>query len=490
MSARPPVEQSIAQLEATASALMQQGRVSEAIEAHRVLLARAPHLADAWYNLAYLERVARRFDAALVSYGEAEVRGVSGPEDVHVNRAVILSEHLGRDSDARAALEQAIAANPAFLPAWHNLGLLHEDCGDRAAARAAYARARDLDPLGGRAHARLAAIDIVEGDAAGAAARIDRLLQNSDLGADDRAELGFMLGTARDALGDHAGAFDAFVEANRTARALIPPLMRYDRDAQDRLVDDLIRTFPRNDRHAEVAGGDPPLFICGMFRSGSTLCERLLARHSRVTAGGELETIPALVRDRLQPYPHALTGFPDAALDDLRANALRETRARFPHADVLTDKRCDNVLHIGLIKTLFPEARIIHTRRNALDNILSVFFLHFDDNISYGFALDDAVHYYRSYRRVMAHWRALYGEDILDFDYDAVVRDPVAPMTQLLDFCRLDSEPACLTGQPAEGVVRTASAWQVRQPLHTRSSQRWRNYAPFIPEVIAALDGV
>jgi hypothetical protein len=176
-------------------------------------------------------------------------------------------------------------------------------------------------------------------------------------------------------------------------------------------------------------------------------------------------------------------------LDDLRGEGLREVRSRFPAADVLTDKLCVNVLHIGLIKTLFPESRIVHTHRNALDNILSVFFLYFDDSISYGFALDDAVHYYKSYRRLMAHWQSLYGDDILGFDYDAVVRDPEPSMRRLLDFCELATEPACLAGQAADGVIRTASAWQVRQPLNDRSSGRWRNYARHIPKLIAALDG-
>jgi tetratricopeptide (TPR) repeat protein len=476
-------------LRAHAEAMLQGGRAAQAIDAYRALLAQAPDRADDWYNLAWLQRGQRRFAAALDSYGKALARGIANPEEVHVNRAAILSEHLGRDAEAEAELNAAIATNWMFVPAWLNLGLLGEDRGDRAAARAAYARVAAIDPLNGRAQTRLAAIDIVEGQAAAAVARLGVLSANAGLTAEDRAEIGFARGQALDATGDYAAAFAAFADANRTAKALIPPPLRYDRAAQYRLIDNLIAAFPHRGRHARIEGGDPPVFICGMFRSGSTLCERLLARHSRVTAGGELETIPAMVRERLLPYPAEVAVLPDAALDDLRADYLRDLRARFPGADVLTDKRCDNVLHIGLIKTLFPEAKIVHTRRNALDNILSVFFLYFDDSISYGFDLDDAVHYYKTYQRLMAHWQTLYGDDILDFDYDAVVRDPAPSMRALLDFCGLDPEPVCLAGEAATGSVRTASAWQVRQPLNTKSSERWRNYAAHIPEVIAALDG-
>jgi Tfp pilus assembly protein PilF len=474
-------------LRAHAEGLLGGGRAAEAIMAYRALLAEAPDRADDWHNLAWLQRGQRQFAAALASYGEALARGIANPEEVHVNRAAILSEHLGRDAEAEAELNAAIATNALFVPAWLNLGLLGEDRGDRAAARAAYARAAQIDPLNGRAQARLAAIDVIEGQAAAAATRLGALSAKEGLATEDRAEIGFARGQALDAIGDYAAAFAAFAEANRTAKALIPPPLRYDRAAHDRLVDSLIAAFPHRGRHARIEGGDPPVFICGMFRSGSTLCERLLARHSRVTAGGELETIPAMVRERLQPYPAEVAALPDAALDDLRADYLRDLRARFPGGDLITDKRCDNVLHIGLIKTLFPEAKIVHTRRHALDNILSVFFLYFDDSISYGFDLGDAVHYYKAYRRLMAHWKTLYGGDILDFDYDAVVRDPAPSMRALLDFCGLDSEPACLAGEAATGSVRTASAWQVRQPLSTKSSERWRQYAAHIPEVIAAL---
>ena len=467
--------------------MLRQGRVDEGIEAYRTLLISAPHLADAWYNLGYLQRSARQFEAALASYGAALAHGIAGAEDVHVNRAVILAEHLGRDVEAEQELAKAISTSPTFLPAWLNLGLLHEDRGDALGARAAYQRAREIDPTHGRADARLAAIDIAEGKAAQAVRGLEERRAEAGLSQEGAAEIGFMLGNAHDSMGDYAAAFQAFVRANQIAQSVIPPQLRYSHAAHDRFIDDVIGAFPIADRLTSTTDGDPPVFICGMFRSGSTLCERLLARHSRVTAGGELETIPALVASRLQPYPARFAGLPNTGLDALRGEALIEWQARFPQADVLTDKLCANFLHIGLIKTLFPESKIVHTRRHVLDNILSVFFHYFDDSLSYGFSLDDLVHYYNGYRRIMDHWSSLYGKDIFDFDYDAVVRDPETVMRALLDFCGLEPETACLAGEAAQGIVRTASAWQIRAPLHVRSSGRWHNYAAQIPEVIAAL---
>lgn len=127
-----------------------------------------------------------------------------------------------------------------------------------------------------------------------------------------------------------------------------------------------------------------PLFICGMFRSGSTLAEQILARHSRITAGGELEFTPAMIGADRQPYPQTLADASPAKLAKLMQNYLDELRAILPHADLVTDKRVDNFLHIGLIKAIFPDARIVHTTRDPLDNILSIYFLHFAGGVAYG----------------------------------------------------------------------------------------------------------
>jgi hypothetical protein len=182
-----------------------------------------------------------------------------------------------------------------------------------------------------------------------------------------------------------------------------------------------------------------------------------------------------MVSARLQPYPKALAGASQALLAELRQSFLAELRAIHPDADLVTDKRVDNFLHIGLIKSIFPDARIVHTARHPLDNILSIYFLHFADGVGYGASLEDAAHYFGQYRRLMAHWRTRYPGEIFDFSYDLLVTDPEQAIQSLLGFLGLPPEPL-LKQASATKAVRTPSAWQVREPLHTRSSGRWRNY--------------
>ena len=224
-----------------------------------------------------------------------------------------------------------------------------------------------------------------------------------------------------------------------------------------------------------------------MFRSGSTLAEQILAAHSRVAAGGELAFLPSLVRTELAPFPATMPGVTQAQLEQLAARYLDMLARLFPHGERVTDKRPDNFLYIGLIKSLFPDARIVHTVRDPLDNCLSIYFLHLDHGMSYALDLADIAHYYVQYRRLMAHWKTLYGADIFDLDYDALVREPRPAIERLTRFCGLEWEEACLSFEQAARAVKTASVWQVRERLYQRSSGRWRNYAAHIAPLQAYL---
>lgn len=473
-----------------ADSLLAQGRLSEAMAAYRSVVASDPADAEAWYNLGYLLRCDRQFRAALDAYDRSIAAGVDRPEEVHLNRAAILSEFLDADEEAEAELRRALAAAPDFVLAWLNLGNLYEDRGDAIAARAAYDAALAIDPRCGRALARLAVIDVVEGEADVAIGRLTEALADPALPRPDAAESRFALGQSYDARGRYDEAFAAYAEANRLAATLADPRLRYDRAAHHRLIDRLIALPPAP--RAQNGPHDPAtVFICGMFRSGSTLVEQLFSRHSRVTAGGELDLLPAMAATRLLPYPEALVSASDDTLAALRDDYRSHVRALYPDADIVTDKRPDNFLHIGLAKYLFPDARIVHTTRNPIDNILSIYFLYFDDSVAYGHRLDDIVDWYRHYRRLMRHWKTVYGDDIHDIEYDALVTDPRAAMTSLTAFCGLAWEDGVIDpGQRTDALVRTASSWQVRQPIHRRSSQRWRHYAEHLAPILAAVDAI
>ncbi len=470
--------------------LEQAGRLLEAIAVYEQLLAREPALPESWYNLAVLQRRTGRFDAALASYRHALERGVSRPEEVHLNRGVIYSDCLRQDDAAERELETALALNPSYVPALLNLANLKTDLGRRDEALALYERILALDSDCCDALARYAETKPIASADDPLLGRIATMLARPDVALADKATLGFALGKALDGCGAYDDAFAAYAAANRASRdSAGRGAVLYDRRRHERSVDQLIAAF--GSAHASVAApasAHPPLFICGMFRSGSTLTEQVLAGHSRVTAGGEIDFLPRLAQGALAPFPQRMGALGPAQLEAIAGAYRAHLATLFPSAEFVTDKRPENFLYIGLIKTLFPDARIVHTTREPLDNCLSIYFLHLDHRMGYALDLGDIAHYYRQYRRLMAHWKSLYGPDIIDFDYDALVREPRPAVERLLAFCGLEWDENCLAFHRVANAVKTASAWQVREPLYQRSSGRWRNYARHVESLRAALD--
>jgi tetratricopeptide (TPR) repeat protein len=475
------------------------GRFDEAVVAYQRLLARFPDLPDTWFNLAVLQRRLRQFDAALASYRQALDRGVAQPEEAHLNRAVIYSDVLRQEATAVAELQAALALNPRYVPALLNLANLHEDLGHRDEGAALYERALVIDPQCHSALARLAALRTSTGPDADILQRVRTSLARNDIAPADRASLGFVLGTALEKAGAYDESFAAVVEANRQSRLSAGPAgARYDRARQERFVDELIAAFPapvgktpttgNQTQPAGIAPAMQPIFVCGMFRSGSTLVEQILAGHPRIAAGGEIDFLPTIVRTELAPFPASMSGFTPQQAADLAAR-YRELLTRLhPGVERVVDKRPDNFLYLGLIKTLFPDARIVHTTRDPLDVCLSVFFLHLDHQMPYALDLLDIGHYYGQYRRLMAHWHSLYGDDIIDIHYDELVREPRPVVERMLASCGLDWDDACMDFHERANAVKTASVWQVRQPLYQHASGRARNFARHLEALSTYLD--
>jgi tetratricopeptide (TPR) repeat protein len=448
----------------------------EAIRAYKSVVARWPNLADAWYNLGILQRQAREYTQALDSYQKALAAGIARPEEVHLNRAVIYSDFLRDPATATAELQRALSINPYYTAAMLNLANIYDDFGGRAEASTLYAQILDLDRHAYEALARFANAQTPQSIDANLIARLEHALSVAT-SMTDRASLGFALGRLLDLTGQYHRAFAAYTQANRASLASVEGIVgRYDRAEQHAYIERLISSGTATAK-ARSDGAEPrPLFIVGMFRSGSTLTEQLLAGIPGVAAGGEIDFLPHLVCNELQPYFESLSNLSVERMDALAARYRAELTRVSASARFVTDKRPDNFLRIGLIKRLFPDAKIIHTTRNPLDNCLSIFFLHLDQQMSYAMNLADIGHYYREYRRLMAFWSSEFGSDIYDFDYDALVLDPEAQLRRLCEFLGLDW-PGQVPAISSSAAIRTASVWQVREPLYRSSSGRHRHYS-------------
>ncbi len=376
-----------------------------------------------------------------------------------------------------------------------DLGALEEERGDFAAAESAYREALAIDPDSSWGHARLAWLlrgRLPEADLAALEARV------ADPDPDARLRLLYSLATALDARGDRARAVARLREANalqlETSRSRG---LGFDPANRDRFLADVIAAFDPA-FFARVAGAGPatrrPVFVVGLPRSGTTLIEQVLAAHPEVHGAGELN----LARFAFADLPAAL-GVPGASarewLPRLDAPAIRATADAYlerlrlrdgGRAARVVDKLPDNYLYLGLLAALFPDATFIHCRRDLRDTALSCWMTVFQ---SLPWTNDPAhiASVFRGYLRLMDHWRAILPVTIHEVDYEEAVTNLEPVARRLIAALGLAWHPACLEFHRAGGAVRTASAIQVREPVHRRSVGRWKLYEAELADLFAAL---
>lgn len=463
------------------------GRTEDAIEHYRQLLQRQPGLAAAHFNLALLYKKNKRFADAVASYDEAVKLDIKNVQEVWSNMGVLYSE-MRQAGKAAEMFERVLEVDPDYGPALFNRAGLFEEAGERQPAIELYRRILATDPGNAAALARLAYADkITDADDP----LISSLNEAVDTAKEDqpaaREELSFALGKALDDVGKYDEAFAAYRAGNELGKLRNRP---YDRDATEQAFDRLVEVFNAEwIKAAATASTASPVFICGMFRSGSTLVEQILAAHPSITPGGELDLLPWLLARRLGPYPDGAASASPAAMQQLGDEYLSKLQELFPGDGNITDKRPDNFLHLGLIKALFPAARIVYTKRAPLDNCLSVYFQQLGGNLDYATDLENIAHYYLQHERLMKHWSTCFADNIFTVDYDELVRAPEPVLRGLLDYLGLEWDQRSLDFQQAGNLVKTASVWQVREGLHADSSGRWRNYDAYVENIQATLKG-
>jgi hypothetical protein len=224
-----------------------------------------------------------------------------------------------------------------------------------------------------------------------------------------------------------------------------------------------------------------------MPRSGTTLAEQILAAHPAVFGAGELLFWPAAFARYDAPGRREPIG--GSGLAGLAEKYLEKLAGCSGEALRVVDKMPTNFLGLGMIHAAFPNARIIHMRRDPIDTCLSIYFQDVHTAHSYASDLEDLHHYYREYLRLMAHWRSILpAERLLEVPYEGLTQDQEGWSRRMVEFIDLPWDPACLDYHRTERTILTFSNWQARQKIHRNSVQRWRNYSTFIGPLLGLLE--
>jgi len=430
--------------------------------------------ANQWYNFSYYLKKCNSYQKSINSYKISLSFDIEHPEEVYLNIAVIYTDFLNSHDAARVALLKAIECNPSYIPALYNLANLYEDIGEKKLALTQLKRILQIDNRYIEAAIRVVNIDTSLTKNNNLITQLSKNFGNSQFIPQINAEIGYALGHFFDRNHDYATAFKYFKQANYYNGKYLPV---YNENEYENYIDSIINLY--NSDYFEnfpVISTKSVTFICGMFRSGSTLIEQILNGHSKLQSGGELEFYLRFFEDNRLNYPYDTINLSQNVMLKHANDYIDYLRERFTSITGVIDKRPDNFIYLGLIKAMFPNAKFIHTVRQKEDNALSIYFLQLGNKMTYSTQLDNINHYYEQHFRLMEHWKRLFPNNIHTVHYEDVIKNPTHSITNTLAFLDCEWEDDCLNFFNRPTVIKTASVWQVRQPLYSKSVNRYKNY--------------
>jgi tetratricopeptide (TPR) repeat protein len=464
------------------------GKHNDALRAFDQALSVMPDFVEALNNRALSLFMMARPEAALPSLDRALALRPSQAQGWNLRGLVLVA--LNRPLEALESYERALAVDPDCAEALGNKGLLLVELGQAHAAKQALERAIALSPKMVRAHYNLTLSKRLSLDDPAVRSMQALEAEMPTLSEDDQIHLHFALGKV---LADNDRMNAAFIHFQAGAR-LKRRLTTYDEGATLDGVRRRRAAFSQALLRQRRGWGDPspsPVFILGMPRSGTTLVEQILATHPQVFAAGETDAWMAAVRAEAQPVLQSPEWVAEMSAEQTRRLGERylslvgEGRAG---ALRLTNKTPDNFNHIGLIHLALPNARVVHVRRDPIDTCLSCFSKLFGGDLPYTYDLAELGRYYRAYEGLMDHWRKVLPKGVMiDVAYEDLVAKPERQVRRILAHCGLPWEPACLNFHQTQRWIHTASAAQVREPIHQGAIGRWRIDRSLIEPLLTAL---
>ena len=436
-----------------------------------------PYFSLAWDNLAKLYRIQNKLSKSIPAF-ENLIKLDSNNFEALVSLGTIYTK-LARYDDGIDSYKKALLINPNNARVYLSLGHVLKTLGRRDECEKAYEDAIKHFYLSGEAYWSLANLktymfsdDQIK--------NMENALQE-DMHPDELIQMHFALGKAYESRKDYAASFNNYQKGNWNQRKKID----YNSENQKLSTDEQIDFFTTNrdllNKNVGHSASDP-IFILGLPRAGSTLIEQILSSHSQIEGTQELPNILTTSKKiRMQNetvgYPQNILNLSNNEFIKLGKDYIEDTRWARSSKPFFIDKMPNNFFHIGLIKLILPNAKIIDARRNPLDGCFSCFKQYFAKGQHFTYDLDDIARYYKDYLRLMDFWNSLYPDAIYTAQYEHIISNPETEIKSLLKYCNVDFEDSCLEFYKSNRPVKTASSEQVRQPIYKSGLDYWKNYS-------------
>ncbi len=440
-----------------AAVCAQTARRSEADSLWKQALAISPRFLEAQMNLADSLQQAGKLDQAIDFYR----RIVADHSQVFVAKYLLanLLKSKGKFAEASDLYQQVMAQQPGYTQAHFSYSGIHR-------------YQNEMDPHIG---------SMLE------------LYKQDGLRTENKIHLAFALAKAFENIEDYPEAF-RYLQAGNDLRY---KEFNYQIESDKELIQSIIRSFS-----IEAMSGiqitpetsNRPIFIVGMPRSGTTLVEKIISSHSDVYAAGELDYIFALgSRLFLTESRHfqfgPLESYSKQAFELFGKSYLEKIGQLDSRSSRMTDKMPFNMMMIGLIKIALPNAKIIHCVRDAKDTCVSIYKQNFTTgNYRFAYDLKTVGQFHNQYQLLMEHWHRVMPGEIHDVSYEELTHDPEVGIRNLIAACDLEWQDNCLNFDKTDGIIKTASAYQARQPIYTSSVRLWEKYGEYIQPLLDELD--
>ena len=435
-----------------------------------------PHYAEAYIGLAKVHKTKAELEAA-ETYAKKAIEINPNKAEFYQCLAEIYAEQ-GETQQALTYFDDALSMDPESGSAKVSKGNLLAELGETATAEILLSDAT-TDPIKATqlsAHCSLVQLRTIKPNDQSMEALLAIATNIGDLAPNQREYLHFSLGKCYDDIGKWSSAFEQFTQGCQLKRSRI----HYSSEEQAHFAQRIITNFTKDTIEHLRASANPsalPIFVLGMPRSGTTLVEQIIASHPSVYGAGELNHLSRIAVRSIEgaEYPENIIHLTPAICRAMADEYLACLQRHAPEATRITDKMPGNFVVIGLIHALLPHAKIIHVERNPIDTCLSCYTKLFQHGQHFSYDLAELGYFYANYRRIMSHWRSILPSGSwLDVRYERFVSDLESEAKQLITYCDLEWDPACLSFHTLKRQVRTASLTQVRKPIYTSSVERWR----------------
>ena len=320
--------------------------------------------------------------------------------------------------------------------------------------------------------------------------QLEKMTQDEFINDNEKIYMSFALGKAFEDRGEYDKSFTNYQNGN----SLKKEFTKFDLKLFDEECKNQKEVCTRDLFDSKADWGletKEPIFVLGLPRVGSTLIEQILASHSMVEATHELPNILALshklnlrkVQEKTSRYPEILLSLSAPQLKMIGEQYIKDAEIFRTNKPFFIDKMPNNFRHIGLIKLILPNAKIIDIRRNSMSACFSCYKQLFAEGQEFTYDFGDLAGYYNNYVELMEHWNQVLPNQILSIKYEDLVNDFENSVNKILNYCNLDFEDECLSFYKNKRSVRTPSSEQVRQPIYKKGLDYWKNYDVYLGDL-------